>query len=204
MPRLPTGRHTDGGGLYLEVDASGARRWLLRIVIKGRRRDLGLGSASLTSLADARSKAHEFRRIARSGGDPTLVRPADPKSVTFETVAVEVHQSRIKSTSRNGKHVDQWLNTLGTYTFPKIGDLGVNDINSAHVMDVLTPIWLSKQETARRVLQRMKVVFDWAIAKQYRTGANPTDGVRMVLPRQKKAVQALSRTCRSRAWLTLR
>ena len=67
----PPGRHTDGGGLYLEVDPGGARRWLLRIVVKGRRRDLGLGSASLVSLADARAKAHEFRQIARSGGDPT-------------------------------------------------------------------------------------------------------------------------------------
>lgn len=66
----PAGRHTDGGGLFLEVDPSGARRWLLRIVIKGRRRDLGLGSASLVSLADVRAKAQEFRAVARAGGEP--------------------------------------------------------------------------------------------------------------------------------------
>lgn len=110
----PPGRHTDGGGLFLEVDPSGARRWLLRIVIKGRRRDLGLGSASLVSLADARAKAQEFRTVARAGGDPTRVRDAAPKSIPFRTVAAEVHRTHIESTSRNGKHVDQWLNTLAT------------------------------------------------------------------------------------------
>lgn len=185
----PPGRHTDGGGLFLEVDPSGARRWLLRIVIKGRRRDLGLGSASLVSLADARAKAQEFRTVARAGGDPTRVRDAAPKSVPFRTVAAEVHRTHIESTSRNGKHVDQWLNTLATYAFPKIGDLGVDDITRGDVVSVLAPIWVAKQETARRVFQRLKVVFDWAIVKGHRTGGNPVEGVKLALPRQKKEVE---------------
>lgn len=184
----PLGRHTDGGGLYLEVDPTGARRWLLRIVVKGRRRDLGLGSASVVSLADARAKAYEFRQIARTGGDPTARRP-EPKSVLFRALAAEVHRTHIKSTSRNGKHVDQWLNTLATYAFPIIGDLGVNDITRNDIITVMTPIWIAKQETARRVLQRLQVVFEWAIVKGHRTQGNPVDGLRLALPRQRKAVK---------------
>lgn len=188
LKSAPPGRHTDGGGLYLEVDSGGARRWLLRIVVKGRRRDLGLGSASLVSLADARAKAHEFRQMARSGGDPTARRP-EPKSISFRALAAEVHRTHIKSTSRNGKHVDQWLNTLATYAFPIIGDLGVNDITRGDIIAVMTPIWIAKQETGRRVLQRLKVVFEWAIVKGHRTEGNPVDGVRLALPRQRKVVE---------------
>jgi hypothetical protein len=70
--KAPPGRHTDGGGLYLQVDHSGARRWLLRIVVRGKRRDFGLGSASLVSLAEAREKAYEYRKLARTGGNPVV------------------------------------------------------------------------------------------------------------------------------------
>jgi hypothetical protein len=68
------GRHCDGNGLYLVVDRSGAKRWVLRIVVKGRRRDIGLGGASLVSLSEAREKAKAVRKIAREGGDPLAAR----------------------------------------------------------------------------------------------------------------------------------
>jgi hypothetical protein len=81
----PPGRHTDGGGLYLEVDRSGARRWLLRITVKKRRRDLGLGSANVVSIADARAKAFELRRVAAMGGNPRAhTRAGDGQDMTFE------------------------------------------------------------------------------------------------------------------------
>lgn len=189
----PPGRHTDGGGLYLEVKPSGSRHWLLRIVIKGRRRDLGLGSASTVSLAEARERAAEYRRIARSGGDPTS-RQEDPgqKTVSFWNAANEVHRSHIIPTSKNGKHVDQWLNTLRTYAFPYIGHSSVDDFTRADIVEVLSPIWLNKPETARRVLQRLKTVFDWCIVKGYRREANPVEAVRMALPRQKDEVKYFS------------
>ena len=73
------GRYADGNGLYLVVDPSGAKRWVLRIVVQGRRRDIGLGSFKLVSLAEAREKALAFRKIARDGGDPlTEARKAPP------------------------------------------------------------------------------------------------------------------------------
>ena len=93
---LPPGRHTDGGGLYLVVAPSGSRRWLLRITVRGRRRDFGLGPASAVSLADARNLAHEYRRIAKLGGDPmSSDLRRDHKTVSFRAAAETVHSTRL-------------------------------------------------------------------------------------------------------------
>lgn len=162
------GRHADGGGLYLQVDRSGARRWLLRIVVRGRRRDFGLGSAKLISLADAREKAVELRKIARTGGNPKVrEREIEGKATTFEDLARQVHERKFKDTKHNGKHVAQWINTLETYVFPSIGDLSVADIHQDDIEAVIDPIWMKKPETARRILQRISTVFDHACGKGY-------------------------------------
>lgn len=186
----PPGRHTDGGGLYLVVSESGARRWLLRLVVKGARRDLGLGSASLVSLAEARERAFSYRRIARSGGDPTEERfRVQPETITFAVAASQVHEVRIKAHSRNGKHVDQWINTLRTYAFPVIGQMGVDEITHREILAVLQPIWMDKEETARRVFQRLKTVLDWSIVNGYREAENPVPAVKTALHPQKNRVR---------------
>lgn len=186
----PPGRHTDGGGLFLTVDPSGARRWLVRIVVRGRRRDIGLGSATLAPLGKAREKAHALRAVARAGGDPlTPDQGALPSSITFEAAAAQVHRNQIEATSRNGKHTVQWIATLRTYAFPYIGGKRVYEITRADILNVLEPIWLTKPETASRVLQRMKAIFDWSLVSEYRIAANPVDAVRAALPRQKKKVK---------------
>ena len=186
----PPGRHTDGGGLYLYVSDAGARRWVLRITVRGKRRDFGLGSAMVVSLADAREIAHEYRVIAAKGGDPTKkVHESRKKTMAFEVAAFEYHKFNIQTSSRNGKHTEQWLTTLQNYAFPKIGDIAVDEIVTQDVIEVLQPIWLEKHETARRVLQRMKVVFDWANVQGFRSAANPVEAVRAALPRKKVKVQ---------------
>tara|TARA_R110002072_G_scaffold19011_5_gene70463 strand:+ start:1356 stop:2642 length:1287 start_codon:yes stop_codon:yes gene_type:complete len=186
----PPGRHTDGGGLYLYVSESGARRWVLRIMVREKRRDFGLGSAMVVSLADAREIAREYRVIAAKGGDPSKkVHQSRKKTMSFEVAAMEYHKFNIKTSSRNGKHTDQWLMTLRNYAFPKIGDMSVDEIVTQDVIAVLQPIWLEKHETARRVLQRMKVVFDWAHVQGFRSAANPVEAVRAALPRKKVKVK---------------
>src|SRR5689334_1912574 len=86
------GRYTDGGGLYLIVDDSGAKRWILRTIVKGRRRDIGLGGLSFTSLAEAREEAARLRKIARAGGDPLAERRHARRTVpTFRDAAEKVH-----------------------------------------------------------------------------------------------------------------
>lgn len=183
------GRYTDGNGLYLVVDPSGAKRWLLRIVVQGRRRDIGLGGASLVSLAEARDAAHAYRKIAREGGDPLTARREARRIVpTFKDAAETVHAEHEVSW-KNAKHAQQWLNTLKSYAYPVIGDYRVDAISTPDILRVLSPIWLTKPETARRVRQRLATVMDWAKAAGYRTGDNPVEGVARGLPKQTDADQ---------------
>lgn len=187
---LPPGRHTDGGGLYLVVAPSGSRRWLLRITVRGRRRDFGLGPASAVSLADARNLAHEYRRIAKLGGDPmSSDLRRDHKTVSFRAAAETVHSTQIKATSRNGKHTDQWLRTIEKYAFPTLGNMSVDAISPGDIVSVLSPIWYEKPETARRVHQRIRAILDWSIATGYRQPPNPASGVRRAFKPQKTEVQ---------------
>jgi len=178
------GRYADGNGLYLTVDPSGAKRWVLRTVVHGRRRDIGLGGLRLVSLAEAREKAYEYRKIARQGGDPLAERRSARQQVpTFDEAARSVHHDR-SAAWRNSKHAAQWLSTLSQYAFPMIGSRRVDQIGTPDVLRVLSPIWLAKPETARRVRQRIGTVLDWAKAAGFRSGDNPVEGVALGLPKQ--------------------
>jgi hypothetical protein len=166
VPGGRPGRYADGNGLYLVVDPSGAKRWLLRSMIHGKRSDLGLGRLSLVSHADARDEAIRLRKIARAGGDPIGQRRKERQVVpTFEQAARQVHASHSDG-FRNPKHAAQWLTTLEVYAFPFFGAKRIDLVDSADVLKALSPIWMDKAETARRVKQRMKTVFDWAKAAQ--------------------------------------
>lgn len=178
------GRYADGNGLYLVVDDSGAKRWLLRIVVHGKRKDIGLGGTSLVSLAEARERALEYRKLARAGGDPLAVKRAAKKVVPTFKVAAEAVHAENKSVWKNGKHNQQWINTLKEYAFPTIGDVGVDRIDTPDILKILAPIWLTKAETARRVRQRIGTVMDWAKAAGHRSGDNPIEGVTRGLPKQ--------------------
>ena len=147
--QMKPGVYRDKGnpGLLLRVEPTGAKRWVLRTNVNGRRRDLGLGSARDVSLRDAREQAAVWRRAARAGRDPTLERSAAKCALlTFAAAAEKVHAERA-DLWRNAKHGAQWLNTLRTYAFPVIGKMPVGDVQPADVMKVLTPIWLAKPET---------------------------------------------------------
>jgi integrase len=181
------GRHADGNGLYLVVDPSGARRWILRTIVRGRRRDIGLGSTQLVSLAQARVKAAQLRLLARSGGDPLAERRRERrKTLTFKEAAKRVHEAH-SATFKNDKHKAQWLASLEADVFPVFGDREIDSIESSDVLKALTPIWTTKPETARRLRQRIKVVLDWAKASGYRMGDNAVEGVGKVLPRVRQA-----------------
>jgi integrase len=180
------GRYADGNGLYLVVEPSGAKRWIWRGVIKstGKRCDLGLGGVAYVSLSEAREKARTYRHQARSGGNPKIDHTRARRPVpTFRTIAIEVHAA-YRPHFKNAKHVAVWLQSLEKHVFPVIGDLPITAItrDSGHVLQVLKPIWMSRPETARRVKQRLKLVFDWAKAHGHHTGDNPTEGLTKVLP----------------------
>jgi integrase len=180
-------RIADGNGLYLLVGADGGKRWVLRVVAKGKRCDIGLGSALLVPLADARDAATRFRRVARDGGDPLAERRAARRPIpTFREAAEAVHSS-LAPGFKNAKHSAQWLSSLG-YVFDAIGTKRVDAVTSADILEVLNPHWLVLPETSRRVLQRTTVIFNWAIAKGFVAGNNPTTGVKKVLPKHRETV----------------
>jgi integrase len=178
------GTYMDGDGLMLVVTSKSSASWKLRAMVAGKRRDIGLGSLKVLSLADARDKASDLRRQIAQGIDLIAERKkvADPVP-TFREAAASVHEEH-KAAWKNGKHQDQWINTLTTYAFPKLGDRLVNDIEGPIIRDVLAPIWLAKPETARRVRQRIGAVLDWSYAKGYRPTEAPMRSLSKGLPRQ--------------------
>ena len=128
------GRYADGNCLYLLIDKSGSKRWVLRIVVRGKRRDMGLGSARLTSLEEARHLATTYRRVAREGGDPFLERVNSKGSlVTFREAAFQVHKLNAPAW-KNKKHSDQWISSLERHVFPLIGDVAVSEVTSSDML----------------------------------------------------------------------
>ena len=179
-------RIADGGGLYLLVAPGGSKSWVLRTVIKGKRCDIGLGSAALVSLAEAREQALRLRKIARAGGDPLAERRQERRPVpSFEVAARQVHASHAAG-FRNEKHRKQWVSSLAPM-FIAFGAKRVDAITSADILSALSPQWLDRPETSRRVFQRLRVIFDWCKANGYCSGDNPTQGITKVLPRHRTA-----------------
>jgi integrase len=181
------GRHAVGDGLYLltrhgKPGAGGAvsisKSWVLRYMLRGFRRDMGLGAYPVVSLADARRKAEDARRQIAAGTDPVDAARAAAAAAargpvpTFEEAA-DRYIAAHRDGWRNPKHRQQWQNTLATYAHPVIGRMSVADVAVGDVLRVLEPVWKDKPETATRLRGRIEAVLDWAIAREYRTGDNP-------------------------------
>ncbi len=181
------GRYCDGQGLYLQVDPSGNRRWIQRLLIRSRRCELGLGGFPLVSLKAARAQAFANRRVARAGGDPLSEKRRAKGTPTFADAAARVLEQK-RAGWRNPKHAHDWPASLERFVFPRFGERPVSEISSADVLGVLAPIWHEKPETARRVRQRIGAVMQWAVAMEYRAD-NPCDRVAATLGRQRDVVR---------------
>jgi integrase len=170
----------DGGGLYLRASPTGAKSWVFRFQIDGKRRDMGLGPFPDISLAEARAKAAERRKLRHDGIDPLDAKSAQRQALrvsvakgrTFRECAAE-YIAQNRAGWRNAKHRQQWENTLATYAYPVIGDLPVAGIDAGLVVQVLDPIWAEKPETAGRVRGRIEAVLDAATVRGFRQGPNP-------------------------------
>lgn len=175
------GMHADGGGLYLQVSRFGTKSWIYRYMLDGRRREMGLGPFPAVSLAAAREKAAECRRMTQGDRiDPISVRKAQrdrarldaAKTKTFRQCA-EAYIAAHKAGWRNPKHRAQWPSTLAAYVYPVFGSLPVQAIDVALITKAIEPIWTAKPETASRVRGRIESILDWAAARGYRHGDNP-------------------------------
>ena len=178
VPRLGEGFHNVGGarGLYLRVTASGARSWILRVMVGGRRRDMGLGGWPDVPLAEARDRARQARRKIEEGKDPIEqrreARDALRTTPTFKWCAEQTIEAK-RPEWKSVKHGEQWAATLKTYAYPIIGNMPVDQVEITHIVSVLSPIWTTKTETATRLRARLESVISWATVSRYRRGDNP-------------------------------
>lgn len=180
------GRHSDGGGLYLNVSPTGSKSWLFMWTRDGKRREMGLGAYPAITLSDARAHASEYRKAVAQGRDP-IAEKAKEVEPTFGDCADKLVAS-IEGEWRNEKHRYQWTQTLTNYC-GAIRDTPVSKIGTAEVLSVLTPLWSTKAETASRLRGRIERVLDFAKVKGWREGENPAawrGNLRNVLPRRQK------------------
>lgn len=174
------GRYSDGHGLYLQVSKWGTKAWVFRFMKNGRARHMGLGPLHTLTLQEARERARKARQALLEGIDPieerTSVRLTEraeaAKRLAFKEAA-EKYIAAHRAGWKNAKHADQWESTLSTYAYPIIGNLSVANIDTAHVLRIIEPIWGTKTETASRVRGRVESVLDWATARKFRQGENP-------------------------------
>ena len=182
--KLKPGYHIDGQGLYLQVTTAGTKSWILRYMLAGRAREMGMGGYPDKTLADARHEARRWRALVSEGRDPieerrrvyednlAQSRAERAKKITFAEAASRYIDANL-SQWRNAKHVAQWRSTIETYANPLIGNLAVDAIDTKLVEKVLDPIWRTKTETATRLRGRIESVLDWATVRGYRSGDNP-------------------------------
>ena len=174
------GLYGDGGGLTLQITATGAKSWLFRYMVAGKPYGMGLGPTHTVSLAEARQKAADARKLLVDGINPLVAKKqkkiadalAAAKMMTFDQCA-EAYIQTHKAGWKNAKHADQWTNTLKTYASPVLGHLPVADVDTGLVVKCLAAIWESKTETASRLRGRIESVLDWATTSGYRSGENP-------------------------------
>ena len=186
------GRYADGGGLHLYISKAGGKSWVQRITIDRRRRDIGLGAFPSVGLAQAREKAADNRAAVAEGRDPVAEKHS-PAMPTFREAARAVHAAN-KPRWRNDRHSASWLQTLERHAMPVIGNTPLDRIDRGAVLRVLTPIWTTRPETARRVRQRMRTVFRWGMAHGFME-SNPAgeaiDGALAPMPKVKAHHRAL-------------
>jgi len=192
-----TGDYSAGRGLYLKVSGKAKGSWFYRFMLDGKRRRMGLGSFETTTLAQAGALRDDAAKLVSEGIDPLERRKASKQentaaAVTFDSVAADYIAAH-RPGWKNAKHAQQWENTLKTYASPVIGKLAPGDVTTAHVLEVLKPIWTEKTETASRVRNRIELVLDAAKARGLREGENPArwrGHLDKLLPRREK-VQAV-------------
>ncbi len=185
------GTYQDGDGLILKVDKRGGAYWQLRLQRDGKRQDVGLGSAKLLTLADARDKAAGLRKAVKVERRDVLAEKKDEAAakVTFRIAARQYHTEN-EAGWKSTVYARQWLASLENYAFPKLGDMPTGGITATDIITVLTPIWQEIPETARQVRNRICAVLDYAHAKGWRSREAPSGNGSLKagrgLPRQVK------------------
>ncbi|MBB4020023.1 integrase [Chelatococcus caeni] len=188
------GHYSDGGGLYLQVSRfDSTKSWVFKFTLNGRTRGMGIGPIHTLSLAEARAKAADLRKVVAEGKDPIEERNAARLKAAIDAAntisfndAIDKYLAKKDGEFRNEKHRKQWRSTLDTYAAPVLGKMNVAHIAMPDVLRVLEPIWAEKTETASRLRGRIEAVLSWATVAGFRTGDNParwTGNLKELLPK---------------------
>lgn len=164
-------------GLYVHPRSPTSAQWVARATIRGKPSWVSIGPYAYFNLDEARAETLTIKKAARQGRDPIAERRRDLAVPTFKEASEQAH-AELKRGWSNGKHVDQWMTTVRTYAWPIIGDLRISDVSTADIQRVLSPIWISKPETARRLRQRLSKIIEWAEVQGFRDGPNPVAKVK--------------------------
>ena len=186
------GLHGDGDTLFLSIAPGGSKSWIQRVTIDGKRRDIGLGGFPLVSLAEAREKAFENRKLVRAGGDPLALKQR-AKVPTFRQAAERTFEAN-RPRWRSAKVERTWMQQLERHAFKRLGDVPVDKIGRREVLDVLVPIWTAKPEAARKLRQRIRATLRWAEAHGYvehNVAGEGIDGALPAMPTVKAHFRAL-------------
>ena len=190
LKTLGKGKYHDGNNLYLALYRKGAGKWTFRYHLHKRSREMGLGAYPLISLKDARIKAYDCRHLLSQRIDPidhhrqSELSKIKKSKRRFSDVAALFIRDRSPSW-RNAKHAQQWRNTLQTYAYPVLDRKPLHSLETSDVLDVVRPIWFTKNETAHRVLQRIFNIINYAKSENWYDGANPAhwkERIGFVLP----------------------
>ena len=181
------GKHGDQHGLFRRVTPSESKQWIWRGTVRPKRRDLGLGGYPYTSLAEARQMAFEYRKLARSGGDPATLR-RNTAAPSFAEACEQVIAMHEPSWKDGGRSAGSWRSILSRFAYPRLVDRSVAEITSEDVPAVVAPVWQTRRETARKLKGRISAVMAWAIAEGHRSD-DPTAAVMRALPRNGHQVQ---------------
>nr|WP_243730896.1 site-specific integrase [Rubellimicrobium sp. CFH 75288] len=184
---LPPGKYHDGEGtgLLLRVEPTGARLWIQRVMVRGKRRELGLGGFPTVTLAEAREVALENKRVAARGGDPLAERRRAKARPTFREAAIATH-AELSPTWKNPKDRDAFLSTLQAYIYPSIGDRLLAEVTSADLRKAILAARAKAPGVARKLTYRCSHVFRWGIAEGH-VETNPATAAALALPRDERA-----------------
>ena len=168
LKSAPTGKHIDGAGLWFIKRPDGGAQWMLRVSLRGKRREMGLGGFPDVSLKEARELATDYRKMARQGIDPIKTRSQQrrealrPRSnlADIAEAAFAAKKAELKNDGINAR----WFSPLQLHVLPKLGNLSVEDITQQDIAQTLKPIWETKAETAKKAINRLNIVFTYAAA----------------------------------------
>lgn len=188
-----TGKYADGGGLWLHKRPDGGGQWVLRVTVHGRRREMGLGSASEVSLKEAREKAEHWRGLVRDGKDPIKERDRQRREAArnihlLKDIALDAFESR-KAELKGDGTAGRWFSPLELHVLPKLGKVPIAEINQKDIRDTLAPVWHKKAATASKAMNRLGICLKHAAALGLDVDLQATEKARALLGKQRHKVQ---------------